>query len=102
MDKLWSFTRRIEIPLRHVRTASFDSRVMDGPKGLRWPGLRLPGKVAGTFYYDKTRQFWNVTGHHRTIVITLDGAERFDRLILTVGDPLREVDKIKHALASRT
>jgi len=97
MDKLWSFNRRIETPLAHVRVARFDPSVIDDPKGLRFPGLHLPGKIAGTFYTHGTRQFWNVSGYHHAIIVELDCAERFDRLVLTVDGPLDAVDSINNA-----
>lgn len=97
LDKLWSLTRRIDIPLMHVRGASAVAGVVDEARGLRLPGLHLRRKVTGTFYTNGTRQFWNVAGHGDALVIELDPAERFDRLILTVDDPAEEVDAINGA-----
>jgi hypothetical protein len=100
LDRLWSFTRRIQIPLKQVRGAFFDPTVIDDPTGIRFPGLHLPRKVAGTFYTNGKRQFWNIVGYEAAIVIELDPAERFDRLVLTVDDPLGQVDKINAARRS--
>lgn len=98
MDKLWSFTSRIEVPLADVTSATVDPRVIDDPKGVRFPGLHLPDKVAGMFYTNGKRQFWNVTGYGNAIVVELDARQRFDRLVLSVDDPEREVAAIQHAL----
>ena len=97
LDRLWSFTRRLEIPLRHVHGAFFDPTVIDEPTGLRFPGIRLPRKVAGTFYTNGKRQFWNIVGLEGAIIVELDATERFDRLVLTVDDPLGQVDTINAA-----
>lgn len=97
LDKLWSFTRRLEIPLTHVRGATFDPGMKDEPKGWRGPGLGLPGKKSGTFHSDGSKQFWNVSGYDRAVVVTLDPAERFDRLVITVDDPNGVVDAINGA-----
>lgn len=97
-DKVWSFRRRLRVPLAHVRGATFDPGMRDEPKGWRGPGLGLPGKLAGTFHADGRRQFWNVSGYDRAIVITLDPAERFDRVVVTVDDPHAVVDAVNHAL----
>lgn len=97
LDKLWSFTRRLEIPLAHVRGATFDPGMKDEPKGWRGPGLGLPGKKSGTFHADGRKQFWNVSGYDRAVVVTLDPAERFDRLVITVDDPNGVVDAINGA-----
>jgi hypothetical protein len=78
LDKLWSFTRRIQIPLTQVKGAFFDPTVIDDPKGLRFPGLHLPRKIAGTFYANGKRQFWNIVGLEGAIVVELAAVERFD------------------------
>ena len=42
LDKLWSFRRRIVVPLSHVRGATHDPGMKHEPRGLRAPGLGLP------------------------------------------------------------
>ena len=100
LNKLWSVTRRLEFPLGHVRGATFDPGMKDEPKGWRGPGLGLPGKLAGTFHADGRKQFWNISGYERAVVITLDSAERFDRLVISVDDPNQVVDAINDALGA--
>jgi hypothetical protein len=97
LNKLWSFTRRLRIPLAHVRGATFDPGMRNEPKGRRGPGLGLPGKLSGTYNADGRKQFWNVSGYERAVVVTLDPAERFDRLVITVDDPNGVVDAINGA-----
>lgn len=41
IDKLWTFTRRLAIPLAHVRGATHDPGMGDERKGWRGPGLRV-------------------------------------------------------------
>lgn len=102
LDKLWAFRRRVVVPLAHVRGATFDPGLRHEPRGWRGPGLGLPSKLAGTFHADGGRQFWNVSGFDKTIVVTLDETEHFDRLYLTVDDPDRVVTAINFAsLGSR-
>ena len=99
LDKLWSFTRRLRFPLEHVRGATFDPGMRDEPKGWRGPGLGLPGKLSGTFHADGRRQFWNISGYDRAVVITLvPAAERYDRLVVTVDDPDQVVAAVNGAL----
>ncbi len=100
LSKIWSVTRRLEFPLVHVRGATFDPGMRDEPKGWRGPGLGLPGKLAGTFHADGKKQFWNISGYERAVVITLDSEERFDRLVISVGDPNKVVDAINGALGA--
>ena len=100
-NKVWSFTRRLQFPLERVQGATFDPGMREEPKGWRGPGLGLPGKLAGTFHADGRKQFWNVSEYDRAIVVTLDDAERFDRLVLTVDEPNVVVDAINGALGAR-
>ena len=97
LDKLWSFKRCLEIPLAHVRGATFDPGINDEPKGIRWPGLSIPGKWIGTFRQKKENSFWNVSTSGATVVIELD-REDFTRLILTVDDPNGIVESINAAI----
>ncbi len=100
-NKVWSFARCLQFPLERVRGATFDPGIREELKGWRGPGLGLPGKLAGTFHADGGKQFWNVSGYDRAIVVTLDDAERFDRLVLTVDDPNDVVAAINRALGAR-
>lgn len=97
MDKLWSFTNKLQIPLTHVRGATLDPGVADEPKGLRGPGLGLPGKWSGTYTRDGERTFWNVSDAASTVVIELID-EKYARLILTVNQPRVTVDRINAAV----
>lgn len=101
LDKLWSFTRRLQIPIDHVRGATFDPGMRHEPKGWRGPGLGLPGKLSGTFHADGGKQFWNISGYERAVVITLTPDEEFDRLVITVDAPNDVVNTINSALAGR-
>ncbi len=101
LDKVWSFTRRLQFPLSHVRGALFDPSAIHETKGWRGPGLRIGDKRSGTFHANGKKQFWNVSGYERAIVVELDSTERFDRLILTVDNPNEVVDAINRALAMR-
>ena len=92
--RLWALTRGLEIPLAHVRGATADPGAAGEPKGLRAPGLHLPGGTAvGTFC---ERVFWDVRDPSRVVVIQLAG-ERYDRLVIEVADPRATVDLIEAA-----
>lgn len=96
LDKMWSFTARLVIPLNHVRGATHDPGMKNAPKGWRGPGLRLGDKLAGTFHADGERQFWNVDGYDNAIVVELSG-EDYQRLIFSVDQPRELVDAINTA-----
>ena len=100
MDRLWALKSSLTIPLAHVRGARRDTEVARGWfKGLRMPGTHIPGViVAGTFYQDGKRVFWDVHRAQNAIVIELDD-ERYDQLIVEVADPDATVARIGEAIA---
>lgn len=97
LDKLWSFTRELRIPLTHVRGATADPGVIDEPRGMRAPGLAMPGKYAGSFHRDGDVTFWNVSDPRDNLVIELQD-EKYRRLVLTVTDPAGEERRINAAV----
>lgn len=99
LDKLWGLRRRIEVPLTQVRGATYDPGATHAGKGLRAPGLALPGvKWVGTFYRDGDKCYWNVRAGGQTVVIELADAP-FARLYLTVGDARALVDLINESIS---
>lgn len=86
LDKIWGFRREIRVPLAHVRGATADTGVADEPRGLRSPGLALPGKYVGTFKKEGESSYWNVSDRRRNVVIDFND-EEFARAILTVKNP---------------
>ena len=99
LDKLWSWRRRLEVPLAHVRGATEDPGATTEAKGLRAPGLSLPGKTSGSFHRDGEKTFWNVSNSRGTIVVELRD-EDFQRLVLTVDDPRAVVRDVNNAVSA--
>lgn len=83
--------------MTHVREATFDPGANAESKGLRAPGLAIPGRWAGTFTKDGDKSFWNVSAPDETIVIEL-ADEHFMRLVLTVDSPRSVVDTVNTAI----
>lgn len=97
LHKLWAFKKRISVPLAHVRGATVDPGMVHEPKGLRAPGLHVPGvAVIGTFHRDGSKHFWDVRNRTDAIVIEL-ADEDYSRLIVDVDDPRSVVDAINRA-----
>lgn len=87
--QLWAFKRKVEVPRAAVlsarRMAPEEARGLW--KGWRVPGTHLPGViVAGTYFKDGERHFWDVRHADRAIEIELVG-QRYDRLFVEVPDP---------------
>jgi hypothetical protein len=102
LDKLWSFTGSLEIPVAHIRGVRVDAEAASAWwKGIRAPGTSIPGVIrAGTFYQDGKRVFWDVHHPEKTIHIELHD-EHFDALVVEVADPQAAIDKIQHAMTLR-
>lgn len=87
LDKLWSFTKEIRVPLSLVRGATYDPGIVKEPKGIRALGLNTLGKkVSATYRKDHEQHYWNVTGAADVLVIELDPTFKYRRLILSVDD----------------
>lgn len=97
LDVIWSLTKQLKIPLAHVRGATFDPGANHDVKGIRGPGLGMPGKWSGTFTHEGEKSFWNVSTPNQTIVVQLTD-EHFDRLVLTVDEPRAIVNQINSAM----
>ncbi|MEU6067482.1 hypothetical protein ABZ864_24090 [Streptomyces sp. NPDC047082] len=99
LHKLWVVKNRIEIPLAEVRGATADPGMVREPKGLRNPGMHVPGMItAGTFYRDQDRVFWDVKDPARAVVIELSGDAEYARLVVEVAEPRTAVALIEDAL----
>lgn len=103
LDKLWAMRSRLDIPLAAIRGARVDPDVAHGLwKGVSAPGTHIPGFIiAGTFYQDDKRIFWDVKDPGKTVVIDLVG-QRYDQLIVEVADPAAAVALVEGAMLQRT
>ena len=100
LDRVWSLKSQLMVPLKHVRGATADPGIAAEPKGWRLPGTHLPGViVAGTFYRDGERIFWDVHDGSHAVVIELKD-ENYARLVVEVQNPPATVDLVENALAS--
>lgn len=94
IDKMWSFKSELVIPYEHVAGATLDKDVLADYKGIRWPGLSIPGKYAGTFILHGEKTFYNAeVGEDDVIVIQLHN-EEYVRLVLSVDDGADVVNQI--------
>lgn len=99
IDKILTLLNHMEIPLEHVQ------RIQKGTAanehwwyGLREPGVRLPQHVmAGTFFQNGKRIFYDVRNPDRSVIIDLDD-DQFDQLIVEVASPYAVIDDVQTAL----
>jgi len=99
MDRLWAMRSRLDIPLTSVRAVRVDPTVARGLwKGVSAPGTHIPGLIiAGTFYQDNRRIFWDVRHPDRALVIDLVG-QHYDQLIVEVPEPNSAMKMLEDAM----
>jgi hypothetical protein len=95
IDKVWSFTSKLFVPVSNVMGATVDKGILDANKGLRDAGLGLPNKWSGVFNKDGEKTFWNANRTDAPIVIQLKN-EKFARLVLTVDNPNKLANDINN------
>lgn len=99
LDKVWTLTSHISVPIAHVRGATADPGIVREPKGARRPGTHIPGVlVAGSFEQDGERVFWDVHDMTKAVVIELADGEKYRRLVIQVEDPRATVELIEQAV----
>lgn len=100
-DRLWALKSRLEIPLENVvyveaATAESHKRM----HGIRVGGTHIPGVIsAGRFRAHGEWVFWDVHDADKAIEIVLRD-ERYNKLVIEVADPEREIRRVREALGS--
>jgi hypothetical protein len=98
-SRLWALKSQLRLPLSHVRAVRWDPSVARGWwKGWRLPGTHIPGViVAGTYYRDGAREFWDVRGGGNAVVVELE-RDPYARIVVEVADPPVALAMIERAL----
>jgi hypothetical protein len=99
-DKLWAMKSRLEIPLADVVDARVAGDEARGWQGIRVGGTEVPGVIkAGQFYWKGRWVFCDM--HHPDKAIAIDlQHEQYEKLLVEVDDPDREVARIRDAAAA--
>jgi hypothetical protein len=100
LDVVWTFRRRIVVPLAHVKGIRIDPHVdRHGPwlGAGRTAALLDYAVAAGPMLVHGRHEFWDV--HHPDSCVTIDlEDEPFARLVIEVGDPPGTVAAVTAAL----
>jgi hypothetical protein len=102
LDVLWTFRKRIVVPLEHVKAARVDPHVASHGPWLgagRTDALLDYAVAAGPMLVHGRHEFWDVHHPERTISIDLEG-EPFERLVLEVADPEAVIEAVNAAVAA--
>lgn len=83
----FAMKRRLEIPTRHVTSASAMDRGELHRPLVRAPGTYVPGLLSyGSFGVGEGREFWAVPGRPRLLVIDVHDWQ-YSKVVLATSDP---------------
>ena len=102
-DVVWTFRRRIAVPLAHVTGARVDPHVASHGPWLgagRTDALLDYAVAAGPMVVHGRHEFWDVHDPERCVTIDLED-EPFERLVIEVDDPVAVVDAVNAAVQAR-
>jgi hypothetical protein len=96
IDRLWSLTSGVRVPLSGVRGAAVVDRrqALASASALRLPGTSWPGVIrAGSYGLGARRELWCVHRADRVLVLELEG-QRYRRVVVEVPDAERVARQI--------
>lgn len=94
-DKVWALKSQLTIPIAHIVGAEPGADAAQRWwKGIRMPGTHLPGVIiAGTFFTEGGRVFWDVHDSERAVAISLRD-DRYTEIVIEVADPSAVIARI--------
>lgn len=100
IDTFLTCKNKLNIPLKHiVSVAPYKGEYNSCFKGIRRPGINIPGMVtAGTFYQAGQKIFWDVKNSDKSIIIALKD-NSFTRIIIEVDNPEESIKSIQNSLS---
>ena len=84
-EKLAGLLRDVEVPRSAVRSVKVEADALRAVRGLRAPGLGLPGRKIGTWRHRGERTLVSVRRSQPAVRIRLDG-QRYDTLLVGTDD----------------
>jgi hypothetical protein len=88
-EKIGGLLRDLEVPLSAVRNVDVVDRPLSDLRGLRAPGLGLPGvRAIGTWRHRGERTYVSIRRGQPAIRVRLEG-ERYDTLLVGADDAAR-------------
>jgi hypothetical protein len=101
-EKIAGLLRDLEVPLSAVRSVTAVDSGLEATRGLRAPGLGLPGvRKVGTWRGRGQKTMVSVRTGQPAVRVELDGA-RFDVLLIGADDAAARAAEITGALSPRT
>jgi hypothetical protein len=99
-DAVWTFRRRVDVPLTQVVDMAVADAADVPRRGMRMPGTALPGVIrAGSYGSGERRELWNVRRARRVLVVDLHPPQPYRRLVIEVADPDSVATDLRRAVA---
>lgn len=92
-EKIGGLIRDIEVPLSQVTEVAVENDALGAVRGLRAPGLALPGRRKIGTWRGRGRTAVSVTAGQPAVRIELSG-DGWDRLLIGHDDPPSVVDQL--------
>lgn len=94
LEKVGGLARDLDVPLSAVRSASVEADGLAAARGLRAPGLAIPGaRKVGTWRRRGSRTLVSVRRGQPALLLSLAG-ERFDRVLVGCDEAQAYVDRL--------
>ena len=99
IDTFLMCKNKLNIPLKNIVSVShYNGEYNTCFKGVRAPGVNIPGSVAaGTFYQKGQKIFWGVKNIRKSIMLELKN-NSFTRIIVEVDNPDESIKTIQTSL----
>lgn len=95
LERIGGLTRNLDVPASAVRSVAVVPDGLAGAKGLRAPGLAVPGvRKIGTWRRRGEKTLVSVRRAQPALLLLLSGS-RFDRVLVGVDEPEVYVDQLR-------
>jgi pimeloyl-ACP methyl ester carboxylesterase len=101
-EKIGGLVRDVEVPTSAVREVTVVTDALSAARGLRAPGLGLPGvRKVGTWRAAGERSLVSVRRDEPAVRVRLDG-QHYDTLLIGADDPTALADRLSVGLPTRS
>lgn len=97
-EKIAGLLGDVDVPVAAIRHVEVVENAFDAVRGLRAPGLAIPGVTrVGTWRGRGRRSYVVARAGQQAVVVDLEG-QRYDRLVLSTADAASLRDRLRSAV----
>jgi hypothetical protein len=95
--QILAFRKKLMLNIGRIKSVQIADKSLR-PDGIRLPGTYIPKVlIAGTYVWNKRREFWDTTLKGKAIEISLGGGS-YSKVVVDVEHPSETVEMIKDAI----